>query len=344
MPDPGDELERILADTRAQLGRIRLTMPELEDGTPSPGEVQEWARSSLAQPALEPVVKAVAPPPPPPPPVELPSVSLAPEPAPVAAAAPAAVIERAPTPPPREPVIAAPAAPAPSAAPVRKRLAAPVAAVAALVLLAWAIFKPGSGGVVLPFADFDALTVDAAGGVIAARGLFIERKDASGDTSRLADLARPLRSLSWTASGLYGSDGTPALLRWRGPGEEPDRFVLDHAPQFVFASGDGVWTRDESGNVRQFMLNRSMTGVYLQPLDMAALPGGAPGSFAVDAAGAVLTLDASGALLRHEHLEGAYSPPSRGRVFGAGARLVPAADGARVVAPQDDGAPRLVPL
>ncbi|MDX6768878.1 MAG: signal recognition particle-docking protein FtsY, partial [Elusimicrobiota bacterium] len=71
MPEPADELERILADARAQLGRIRLEVPELEDGTPAPREVQEWARSSLAVAPVEPVIAV-------PPPQAVPSVSLEP--------------------------------------------------------------------------------------------------------------------------------------------------------------------------------------------------------------------------------------------------------------------------
>lgn len=361
MPDPGDELERILADTRAQLGRIRLEMPELEDGTASAREVQEWARISLGPAVVEPV----RPSPPPPPPVELPSVSLAAEPsAPAATAttAPPAALEPstppAPKPPPARKPVLEPTARPPSPISVRpfqpaqaaaassrlKKAAGPVAAIASLALLAWAIFKPGSGGQELPFPDYDALAVDASGAVIAARGAFIERKASDGSTLRVASVDRPLRSLSWTQEGLYASDGTPALMRWLSPDEPPDRFVLDHAPQFVFASGGNVWTQDASGNIRQFLLNRSMTGVYLQPLDMAALPGGSVGDFIVDAAGSVLALDAQGTLLRFEHLESVFTAPSRGRSYGQGARLVPAAGGARVLIPRADGAPRLAPL
>ncbi|MDX6771116.1 MAG: hypothetical protein SF051_16420, partial [Elusimicrobiota bacterium] len=225
-----------------------------------------------------------------------------------------------------------------------KRFAGPAAAFAALAALSWTLFAPGRDALELPFADHDALTLDAAGGVIAARGLRVERAGPDGTVTRLADLDRPARSLSWSEDGLYGADGTPALLRWRAAGERPDRFVLDHAPLAVFAANGTIWTQDAAGGIRQFLLNRSMTGVYLQPLDLAALPGGPVGPFAVDADGTLLAIDAAGALRRFAHSNGAYAAPRAGRSYGTGASLVPAPAGARVLVPRAEGAALIKPL
>lgn len=346
MADPGEEFERILADARAQLGRIRLELPQLEEGTPGPRDIEAWAKSSLGPAPAAPAPVVVAEPAPPvmaapapvfaAPPLRPSLAPPPPEPAPEdAPPAPAPATPRArETPPPARPREAEPARPA--LAPGRKALWGAAAAVAAAALL-WTALRPGGGTVELPFTDFDALAVDDAGGVIAARGLILERRGPDGSTARLAALERPLRSLSWTPEGLYAVDGSPALLRWGAPDAPPDRFTLDHAPRHVFAGPDGVWTQDASGQVRQFLLNRSMTGVFLQPLDMAVLPGGPTGAFAVASDGAVLTVDAQGALRRYEHAVGAYASPSRGADYGAGAVLVPAPSGARVLRLRADG-------
>lgn len=351
MADPGDELERILADARVQLSRIRLDLPDLEGGSPSPRDVKEWARTSLDVAAFVPV----KPPAPAPPPEELPSVQPsaappddepqdAPSPASAAPSPPPAVLapvpRRTPTPVP-VPLSPPAAASATAVTPPWKRLGWPAAGALALALGAGVLLRSGRGSIEVPFEQYDALTIDASGAVIAAHDLRIDRRSGEDLTSRASGLSRPLRSLSWAADGLYGTDGSPTLLRWPSADAPPDRFSLDHEPVAVFAANGSVWTQDAEGNIRQYLLNRSMTGVFLQPLDRAMLPGGRVGPFAVGRDGAVLALDPKGVLLRFEHAQSAFSEPARGRSYGPGAVLVPAPEGARVLVPRDDGAPLL---
>jgi hypothetical protein len=197
-----------------------------------------------------------------------------------------------------------------------------VAAAAALSVAGafwWSLGTAGKG-TSLPFIAFDAIAARAHGQWLVARELELLLYDSSAKPRMFARLSKPLISLCWTDATLYGIDRENTLLLWEKPGAPPKTFSLDHAPQAIFARTPHVWTLDETGNLRQFILAVSMTGVFLQPLDRVDI--GRSGDFTVAEDGSVLLLDRStGELLHLTRVKSQYVVAAKSASYGAGARL-----------------------
>ena len=348
MAEPADELEQILGEAHVRLSKIRLELPILEGDGPAPPSPAEWAAASLAPPSpSRPVRAAPAPsvstvfprveiqrvvssPQVPADPQPLPSVELPAEP----------LKAEAPEPPLPAPVpVAAPSAP--EILPPRTndfdvslslRTSKPTRA-----LLLTAAFMAAAGGIwwslsapsarqELPLASFDALSAHVPGQWLIARHRELLHYDTAQKLAVLARLPKPLNSMLWTDGTLYATDGINTLLRWERLDGAPQTFALDHAPVAIFARAPHIWTLDEEGNLRQFLFSHSMTGVFLQPLDLSKA--GLSGDFSLGDNGSLIILErSSGNILRLTRDKSAYTVTTRGPSYGAGARLLPSSRG-----------------
>ena len=302
MAGPDDEFERILASTLSQLGGIRLEIPTLEDGSPPPPSPQSWAAASLAPVAREEAPRVLSVEAPTQPPTTTPAAS-----PPSQAAAPTTV--------PRSPA----ATPAKQRGPSRSMLVA--AALLAAGSALWWSLRPARTQTVLPLASFDAIAARDAGEWLAARGQDLLLYDASLKSRALGRLSKSLTSMVWAEGALYGTDGKNTLFRWEKLDAPPKAFSLDHAPLAIYARPPHVWTLDDKGGLRQFLLARSMTGVFLQPLDRVEVR--LTGDFSLADDGTLLLLErSSGRLLGLAREKSVYVVTARGASYGAGARLL----------------------
>ncbi len=296
MADPDAELERILTAALSQLNGIRLELPSLEDGRPAPLSPQVWAAESLspARPKEElQRVRSVELPPPPP--LQAPAAEPSPQPAPQVAR-------------PQHPGM-----------------------IAAVLLLAtgfglWWSLRATQTQTVLPLASYDAIAARGPAEWLVSRQRELLLYDASSQPRVLARLLKPLTALFWTDGTLYGIDGGNTLFLWESMEAPAQVFSLDHVPTAIYARPPHVWTLDDRGSLRQFLLARSMTGVFLQPLDRVEVRHWGDFSLADD--GTLLLLErSSGQLLGLTRENSVYTVTTRGASYGAGARLLASSHG-----------------
>ena len=172
----------------------------------------------------------------------------------------------------------------------------------------------------LPAVSFDAITAHEGDQWLLARQRDLLLYDAGAKSRVVADLPRPLTSMVWSGGMLYGTDGKKTLFRWERLDAPPEMFALDHSPVAIFARLPHVWTLDVKGNLRQFLLARSMTGVFLQPLDLDEIL--LSGDFSIADDGKLVVLERStGNLISLARAKAAYAVTTRGTSYGAGARL-----------------------
>ena len=172
----------------------------------------------------------------------------------------------------------------------------------------------------LPAVSFDAITAHEGDQWLVSRQRDLLLYDAGAKSRVVADLPRPLTSMVWSGGMLYGTDGKKTLFRWERLDAPPELFTLDHSPVAIFARLPHVWTLDVKGNLRQFLLARSMTGVFLQPLDLDEIL--LSGDFNIADDGKLIVLERStGNLISLAREKAAYAVTSRGTSYGTGARL-----------------------
>lgn len=313
MADPDDEFERILSGARAQLDGIRLELPTLEDGSPPPPSPQSWAAASLAPgEGLPPVARE-------------PSVNGEEAERLLAGEARLPVSDRTEEPQIVRNVEVRPSQTAPSAA-AQQRHPGHLARLVAAALLAtgsglWWSLRPTQTQTVLPLASFDAIAARDAGEWLVARGQDLILYDASLKSRTLARLDTPLTAMIWAEGALYGTDGKNTLFRWERLDAPPKMFSLDHAPLAIYVRPPHIWSLDERGSLRQFLLARSMTGVFLQPLDRVEVR--LKGDFSLADDGTLLLLErSSGRLLGLTREKSAYGVTARGASYGPEARLL----------------------
>ena len=297
------------------------TKPKLRPAQAPPGATpaseakppaeRPYFRDELALPSVE------LPPPP--------SPSLAPVAAPSESASPASAATR---PVPLETLLTpeyslsnepdAPALRAPLSSSVRGMLGA--AALLTVAVGVWWSFPSTRVETTLPAVSFDAISAHEGDQWLVSRQRDLLLYDAGAKSRVVADLPRPLTSMVWSGGMLYGTDGKNTLFRWERLDAPPEIFTLDHAPVAIFARLPHVWTLDVKGNLRQFLLARSMTGMFLQPLDLDEIL--LPGDFNIADDGTLVVLERStGNLIRLARDKAVYAVTSRGTSYGPGARL-----------------------
>jgi hypothetical protein len=194
------------------------------------------------------------------------------------------------------------------------------AALLAIAVGIWWSFPKTRVETTLPSVSFDAIAAHDGDQWLLARQRDLLLYDAGAKSRVVADLPRPLTSMVWSGGMLYGTDGKNTLFRWERLDAPPETFTLDHSPVAIFARLPHVWTLDVKGNLRQFLLARSMTGVFLQPLDLDEIL--LSGDFNIAEDGVLVVLERStGNLIRLARDKAAYAVTSRGTSYGSGARL-----------------------
>lgn len=305
---PDDEFERILERCRGGLTGISLDLPEIDPAPPAP-------RLTLIEP--------------PPAPAPAPKPAPVPEPAPVPisvaeAPRPAAPSVPEPLQPPPMPVSVPPPSPTPVPAPSPR---SPVSVPAALRLsplrlaalagaaavLAWAGFwlvRGGETDLSLTLEHADALSSVPGDGVAIAEGYAVRFLDDDGHQIETRPLTGPVSAFSWRESSLWAADGrTAALVEHRADGGTAS-FALNHVPAALDAHEKYLWSTDAKGKqIRQFLITRSMLGIFLQPLDLYDLPDFTVECFDMDLEGALWLVDAPSRRLYFLKADGsAYKP------------------------------------
>lgn len=292
---PEDEFERILERCRSGLSEISLDLPDI-DPAPAPPPIR-----LVEDPPPPP---APAPPPPPPEP--------APAPKPVLKPAPATPTPR---PSPRPTPIPRPSAPAlPRLRDIPWRAAA--LATATLILCAAAYrnwSRLDAKPLTLELARVDAMS-DALGTgkgkLVIAAGRVVTVLDDKGRSVETRSLPVPVAAMSMSAGSLWTVDGrTPTIVEHRADGTSSS-FTVNHVPAALDAHEKYLWTTDEkSHQIHQYLITRSMLGLFLQPLDLYDLPGLSVDCFDMDYEGVLWLVDGpSRRLFRLKAEEAVYKP------------------------------------
>lgn len=316
---PDDEFERILQQCRQRLSEIDLRLPEIDPAPP---------RASFdllgVDPAPDPAPPRSVPPPP------------EPEPPPHDAA-------------PREerpPRLERAGSPAPAGRGYPRWAAVAAAAFILSSSVGYWLSRQETGGLSLTFDRVDALgSAPGRGKAAVASGKTVTVLDADGRVVETRTLDASVAAISWSGGSLWTADGrTPALVERRADGKATS-FALNHVPAAIDAGEKYLWSVDAKGKVlRQFLITRSMLGVFLQPLDLYDLPQFTVACFAMDSDGTLWLVDASSRALYRLKPEGtAYKPTARASltpVIGGAGRIqgIALEDGTLwiLVAPRDD--------
>ncbi|MEK7383281.1 MAG: hypothetical protein AAB262_08340, partial [Elusimicrobiota bacterium] len=209
-------------------------------------------------------------------------------------------------PPPRAPF-------APSRTPTPRRLRSSAIAVAVLVLSGagfW-LSRRGTQDLALTFDRADAMSgVPAGSGVAIAAGNTLTILDANGHAVETRALDAPVAALSWSVGSFWSANGrTKAVVEHRLDGETSS-FGLNHVPSSISASEKNLWSTDEKGRqIHQFLITRSMLGMFLQPLDLYDLPDLTAECFDMDADGVLWMVDAPSRRLYRLKVDGAVYKP-----------------------------------
>ena len=126
----------------------------------------------------------------------------------------------------------------------------------------------------MTFDRIDAMSkVPESRGVALSAGNVVTILDRDGRAVETRPLDAPVTALSLTPGSLWTSNGrTPALVEQRAAGRRAT-FTLNHVPLYVDAQERSLWTSDDKGKqIHQYLITRSMLGVFLQPLDLYDLP------------------------------------------------------------------------
>ena len=285
--EPDDEFERILQQCRQRLSEIDLRLPEIDPAPP---------RASL----------------------ELLDVEPAPDPTPLRLVPPPSEPERQPhAAPPQEERQSRLERDAPPAPAGRGYLRWAAVAAAAFILassVGYWLSRQETGGLSLTFDRIDALgSVPGGGKMAVAAGRTVTVLDADGRVVETRTLDASVAAIASSGGSLWTADGrTPALVEHRADGKATS-FALNHIPVAIDADEKYLWSADAKGKIiRQFLITRSMLGVFLQPLDLYDLPQFTVACFAMDSEGVLWLVAAPSRDLYRLKPEGtAYKPTTR---------------------------------
>ncbi len=271
-----EEFARIPEEVRLLIGAVRLEVPELEDGSPSPPSPAVWASALFA----------ATPPPAAPPALEpLPPLRVEPDEVEIEEVA---SIDLGPVSVP-EPEEAS--EPEPLSARARAALAAGLVAAGALCWLGWTL---RAFTVPIPASSLAAAAGRADGGIAAAQGAGVKFYDRGGRETGSLTLEKAPSSIAWDSGFLYVVDGSgKRVQRWGDAAAAPDAYALDHAPRTIFVRAPYLWTVDADGAyLRQYLMTESMNGSFFQQLDSLKLPDIKTRDLFITKGGRVITIEA----------------------------------------------------
>lgn len=298
---PDDAFEGILKRCRDKLAEIDLRLPEIDPAPPQPS-VDLLDLELPPEPAMKPEPLFSSLPPEGSPEPEQPSPPAAPE------------HGSEPGPGREEPFGPRASEPPEPAAAERKVSRWAWVALAAVILAAsagyWAI-RRGTEGLSLPFENADALGGAAGKGrLMVAAGKSVIILDESGRVVETRPLDAPVAAVAWSGGSLWTADGRAAAFVERRADGKSTSFALDHIPVAVDANDKYLWSVDAKGKMlHQFLVTRSMLGVFLQPLDLYDLPEFTVECFALDAEGVLWLVDSPSRRLYRLKQEGTVYKP-----------------------------------
>ena len=200
----------------------------------------------------------------------------------------------------------------PRAAPARPlRWAALGGTALALCLAAFWLSRRGTETLSSTLARADAMSdVPGSGGVAIAADTTVTILGSDGHPLETRPLDAPVVALSWSSGALWTANGrTPALVEHRADGGTSS-FAVNHVPTAIDAHEKYLWSVDAQGKqVHQYLITRSMLGMFLQPLDLYDLSELTVESFDMDEEGVLWLVDSASRRLYRLKADGAVYKP-----------------------------------